>query len=518
MKNFNLYIIVIIVLSIILGYTIGINKHFILNNIGIRSDNLSKFNRLIEYLKEDYFSKINTDSLVGKSIDEIITKLDPHSVYIPKEKFQIISERLEGNFVGIGISFMMIRDTLTVVSVLEGGPSKKAGILVGDRILVANNDTLFNKNYSSEEIALKLKGRSQTILNIEVYRRSSQRLHYKLLRAKVPIRSVISYQIKRDVGYIKVERFAKNTYDEIKKVLLKNKSDGISKLILDLRNNPGGYLFTAEKILDEFLDSKKIIVITESNNGKRDTVFASNDGIFLDQKIFVLVNRQSASASEVVAGAIQDNDRGIIVGRRTFGKGLVQQQFPLGGGDIIRLTTARYFTPTGRSIQRKYTSGNQLYFDEIDNRLNSEKIFRNEDFSIDDSIEFRTPKGKIVYGGGGIIPDVYVPRSENFNEQNFNENVINNFTFSFFDKYRDKLIVQNPKIFIKNPINDQEFVMKKFKDFCIENSIQMDLKKDKILNKIKAYLALYLYNKKAFFMILNKDDAVINKTLKMIEN
>ena len=276
---------------------------------------------------------------------------------------------------------------------------------------------------------------------------------------------------------------------------------------------------TSSAMIEHFSElSSKIISNPAFSKNSFIVEVGSNDGIFLDQKIFVLVNRQSASASEVVAGAIQDNDRGIIVGRRTFGKGLVQQQFPLGGGDIIRLTTARYFTPTGRSIQRKYTSGNQLYFDEIDNRLNSEKIFRNEDFSIDDSIEFRTPKGKIVYGGGGIIPDVYVPRSENFNEQNFNENVINNFTFSFFDKYRDKLIVQNPKIFIKNPINDQEFVMKKFKDFCIENSIQMDIKKDKILNKIKAYLALYLYNKKAFFMILNKDDAVINKTLKMIEN
>ena len=358
-KNSSLFILIIF-LSLTLGFLIGSNKNFLTNNSYFSKNNLSKFNLLINYLSNNYVDQINVDSIVGNSIQDIIKNLDPHSNYISKQELDLISDRMKGNFVGIGVSFLMVGDTVSVVNVIEGGPSKRAGILPGDRILIANNDTLFKRSLKNLDVVSKLKGKSKSLIKLKIYRKStSEFLDFEFNRGEVPLKSVIDYKMGENTAYIKINRFAKTTFDEIKNTLSKYKKDTVNDLILDLRDNPGGYLFAAEKILDEFLSEDKIIVITESNRGKKDSVFATKNGDFHKENIYVLVNGQSASASEVVAGAIQDNDRGIIIGRRTYGKGLVQQQLPMGGGDVIRLTTARADTPAGRSMQRSFKDGNQ---------------------------------------------------------------------------------------------------------------------------------------------------------------
>ena len=523
-KNSSLFILIIL-LSLTLGFLIGSNKNFLTNNSYFSKNNLSKFNLLINYLSNNYVDQINVDSIVGNSIQDIIKNLDPHSNYISKQELDLISDRMKGNFVGIGVSFLMVGDTVSVVNVIEGGPSKRAGILPGDRILIANNDTLFKRNLKNLDVVSKLKGKSKSLIKLKIYRKStSEFLDFEFNRGEVPLKSVIDYKMGENTAYIKINRFAKTTFDEIKNTLSKYKKDTVNDLILDLRDNPGGYLFAAEKILDEFLNEDKIIVITESNRGKKDSVFATKNGDFHKENIYVLVNGQSASASEVVAGAIQDNDRGIIIGRRTYGKGLVQQQLPMGGGDVIRLTTARYYTPAGRSIQRSFKDGNQDYFNEIEDRYFSGEMINQEAMPIIDSLEYKTIGGRKVYGGGGIVPDIFIPLEEITSEDYLNyfllrSNIINNFVFTFLDGQRSNYNNKTAKEFLESPLIDSNSIIEKFKAYCFENNITVNFdNKEFIINSIKAYIGLQLFNEKIFTEIINKEDDFLKRALELIKS
>jgi len=349
MKSNNLYLWIIIILSVLLGFTFGSNQHIIFNATNIEISSSQKLKQFIKYIETNYVDDIDTDSLVNTIIEDVVEQLDPHSVYIPKEEMQQIAENMQGSFVGIGVSFFMEQDTVSVVRVLDNGPSKAAGILPGDRILIAGKDTLFGKNRSSASVIRSLKGKPNTEVAFKVYRKTTnQLLSLTLKRGDVPIPSVHGYMLSEGVGFIQINRFAQSTGNEFRKLLTNLKEQGADQLVLDLRDNPGGYLHIAEEISDAFLPKDDVIVITQSNQGKRKIAVATEFGLFEKGQVYVLINGQSASASEVVAGALQDNDRGWIVGQRSFGKGLVQQQMPLGAGDAIRLTTARYYTPTGR--------------------------------------------------------------------------------------------------------------------------------------------------------------------------
>ena len=360
----NLVLFTIVFLSICIGYLLGSEKQTLMPGQNGTSS-IKRLNRLMNYIENDYVERINTDSLVGKIIEDIVNRLDPHSVYIPAREKQSIAENMQGNFYGIGVSFFMHNDSVAIIRVLEGGPSEASGLLPGDRILIANEDTLFQKNYSSEKIMQTLKGRQGTPVNLTLYRRSEDRIvQVEMKRGVVPLPSVEAhYLVDQNTGYLKINRFSQTTYQEFKAAMEKLLSDGTEQLILDLRNNPGGYLFPAKKISNAFLKKDQTIVITQSNVGEEEKSLAKGDGFFQEGKLVVLVNEQSASASEIVAGAMQDNDRGWIIGRRTFGKGLVQQQMPLGEGDAVRLTTSKYFTPTGRSIQKPYNGDRDDYFE-----------------------------------------------------------------------------------------------------------------------------------------------------------
>src|SRR5690606_26893812 len=370
-----------------------------------------KLNRLIDYIEYEYVDDVNTDSIVDVTVNNILEKLDPHSVYIPKQQAEAVAENMKGDFVGVGISFRMYKDSLVVIRPIEGGPSIKAGIRSGDRILIANKDTLYGHGLSSNEIVDILKGDKNTNIDMTVYRPVEDKmLHLNIERSEVPLRSVDAYFMLTDtIGFIKINRFAESTYKEFKFALTSLMDEGAQKLVLDLRDNPGGYLAIAQQIVDEFLIDGKLILYTKNKSGAIKSAYATKKGDFEEQDVYVLIDETSASASEIVAGAIQDNDRGIIVGRRSFGKGLVQREMGLGDGSSVRLTVSRYYTPTGRSIQRSYKNGTEDYYKQFYQRYENGELRSADSIKVADSLIYRTPKGKIVYGGGGIIPDVFVP-------------------------------------------------------------------------------------------------------------
>ena len=363
-NNLPIYLSIAVVFGILIGSFFGGNSNSF-TSFSSNSKNELKIKKLINYIQRDYVDTVNTDKLLDGAIAQMLGKLDPHSVYIPKENLQAVTESMQGNFVGIGVQFRMIKDTITVIQPIKGGPSIKAGIKAGDRILVADKDTIYGKNMFSNKVPSYLKGKPDTKVALQIYRKSNDSLFtVNITRGKVNIKSVdLAYMINDSVGYIKLDRFARNTYREFKTSLRALKIKGMTDLVLDLRGNGGGFIDIANSIVDEFLEDKKLIVFTKNNKGEIDKSFATEKGIFENGGLYVLIDENSASASEILAGALQDNDKGTIIGRRSFGKGLVQQEMDLGDGSAVRLTIARYYTPTGRSIQKPYVrDGEKSYF------------------------------------------------------------------------------------------------------------------------------------------------------------
>ena len=403
----------VVAFALALGIFVGGKLHFddTPEKLFTTNSKKDKLNRLIDYIDYEYVDEVDTDSIVDVTVNNILDKLDPHSVYIPKDEMQRVSENMKGDFVGIGINFYMYRDTITITRTIKKGPSRRRGLQPGDRILIADNDTLYGRDLSNQDIVSRLKGQEGSQVVLTIYRKSEDRtFRVRLQRDRVPIRSIDAYyMLQSDMGYIRMNRFAESTYEEFREALDDLKSRGAAKLVLDLRDNPGGYLNVAEQIADAFLPKGKLILFTKNKKGQIEKTFATSRGAFENNPVYVLINERSASASEIIAGALQDNDIGTIVGRRSFGKGLVQREMDLGDGSAVRLTVSRYYTPTGRSIQRDYGKGSEDYYDRYMQRYNNGELESEANIRVADSLKFTTPKGKVVYGGGGIIPDVFVP-------------------------------------------------------------------------------------------------------------
>lgn len=406
--------------SLALGIFVGGKLHF--NDTPERlfttNSKKDKLNRLIDYIDYEYVDEVNTDSIVDVTVNNILDKLDPHSVYIPQSEMKRVAENMKGDFVGIGVNFYNNLDTISITRTIEGGPSERAGLLPGDKILMADGDTLYGRNLPDEEIVSRLKGLEGSTVKLTVYRKSNGRTFNVLLqRDRVPIRSVDAhYMLSPEMGYIRMNRFAETTFDEFDDALRELVQKGAKKLTLDLRDNPGGYLNVAEQIADAFLPKGKLILFTRNKKGQTDSTYATSRGRFENKPVYVLINERSASASEIIAGALQDNDIGTIVGRRSFGKGLVQREMDLGDGSAVRLTVSRYYTPSGRSIQRSYKNGTHDYYEQFVQRFHSGELVSVDSIKVADSLKFTTPGGKVVYGGGGIIPDVFVPIGSNEEE------------------------------------------------------------------------------------------------------
>ena len=403
----------VVAFALALGVFVGGKLHFddTPEKLFTTNSKKDKLNRLIDYIDYEYVDEVDTDSIVDITVNNILDKLDPHSVYIPKDEMERVTENMKGDFVGIGINFYMFRDTITVTRTIKGGPSHRRGLKPGDKILTADQDTLCGMGLSNEDVVDRLKGQEGSQVVLTIYRKSEDRVFsIRLQRDHVPIRSIDAYYMLRpDMGYIRMNRFAESTYDEFRESLRDLIDDGAKKLVLDLRDNPGGYLNVAEQIADAFLPKDKLILFTRNKTGQIERTYATSRGDFENKPVYVLINERSASASEIIAGALQDNDIGTIVGRRSFGKGLVQREMDLGDGSAVRLTVSRYYTPTGRSIQRDYQNGSEDYYQEYMDRYHNGELESVDSIRVADSLKFTTPGGKVVYGGGGIIPDVFVP-------------------------------------------------------------------------------------------------------------
>ena len=481
-----------------------------------------KLNRLIDYIDYEYVDKVNTDSIVDVTVNGILENLDPHSVYIPVEDYENNADDMRGNFVGIGISFYEYKDSIAVIRAIEGGPAAKAGIRGGDRILYADGIKMFGEELERDSITKHLKGEINSKVNVKVYRKDEEKLlDIKVKRKKVPLVSVdASYKLTDEIGYIKVNRFSETTYEEFSEAMEDLIDKGMTKLVLDLRNNPGGYIHSAEKIIDEFLEDDKLILITRNKSGEENKTYATRKGDFEKGKLYVLINENSASASEIVAGALQDNDKGVIIGRRSFGKGLVQREMALGDGSAIRLTIARYYTPTGRSIQRPYGNGIDAYYEDYQKRYTNGELNSKENIEVADSLKFVTPKGKIVYGGGGIIPDVFVPKDTSVENETLEyvarSGFMSYFIFEYLEENRAQFKGMNFKQFTNN-FQVSEELEQRFISYSRFNEAQIDLSgyEATLKKALKANIAQQLFGPNAFEFTLNEGDAMLQKVLEM---
>ncbi|MEI8202436.1 MAG: S41 family peptidase [Bacteroidota bacterium] len=487
----------------------------------------NKINDIIRYIEENYVDTVNRQKLTELAISGMLQSLDPHSVFIPAVEFNSANDVLVGNFEGIGVQFNILNDTIMVVNTVSNGPSEKAGIRAGDRIVKVDGKKVAGIKITNADVMHLLKGEKGSKVKVGILRRGvASLLEFNITRDVIPTYSVdFSYMVNKNIGYIKISSFSGTTHEEFIKAMQKLKSQGLNKLIIDLRGNAGGYLETAIKIADELLPDKKEIVYTEGAHHKREYAYAKGDGAFETNELIILIDEWSASASEILAGAIQDNDRGLIVGRRSFGKGLVQEQIKLKDGSAFRLTIARYYTPTGRCIQKSYQNGVDDYYNEFMMRVMSPKDGA-DTLPVPDSLKFKTPKGKIVYGGGGITPDVQVGQevegiSPYFNLVS-NKGYLFQFALDYADKHRAAIRQQykTPVQFINGFIVSADI----FNDFIAyskqkgvaENQKEIALSQNLIKNRIKAYIGRNLYEEAGFYPIILTTDKTFLEAIELL--
>ena len=482
----------------------------------VQSDASKKFDALLQYIDYAYVDSTDDNKLVEDAIVAVLKELDPHSVYIPKDELKKMNEPLVGNFEGVGIQFNIFHDTLMVVSPISGGPSEKVGLRAGDKIIEVDGENIAGIGLQNSDVQKKLRGKKGSKVNVGIKRRNEKNtLKFTITRDKIPIFSVeASYMATPEIGYIKVSRFAKNTITEFREGLSKLQEKDMKHLIIDLRGNGGGYLKTAIQMADEVIADKKLIVYTEGNKAPKQEYYTTTKGGFEKGKLVVLIDEGSASASEIVSGAVQDYDRGLIIGRRSFGKGLVQKPFSLTDGSAIRLTVARYHTPSGRCIQRPYDEGKEAYYKEFSRRFENGEYMNEDSISLPDSLQFKTlNSSRIVYGGGGIMPDVFVPidttmSSEYFGKVN-RKGLLNEFVLDYMENHRSELKEKYADVpNFKSSFNAEEELLSDFIDFATKNEIeeneeQIAKSKELIIVRMKALIARNLWDTSAFFQIAN---------------
>ena len=496
--------------------------------IGYNSYN--KLDDVLDYIVQDYVDSVALNGLETDAIRGMLKKLDPHSMYITNEEFHHVNDPLMGSFEGIGISFRIEKDTITVINPIPGGPSEKVGLMAGDRIVNIDDTLVAGIGITNNGAIKKLKGKKGTKVTVSNYRRGVPKLiDFTITRDVIPTYSIdIAYMVDDSIGYIKLNKFSATTYDEFKEAAGQLKEQGMTKLILDLRSNPGGFLQAAIDISDEFIIDGQLIVYTEGNNRQRQHAFATEVGDFEQTDVAVLIDENSASASEIVAGALQDNDKGLIIGRRSFGKGLVQEQINLPDGSAVRLTVSRYYTPTGRCIQKPYENGNKegYYEDHIQRYLNGE-LQSQDSIHFDDSLQFTTPAGKTVYGGGGIMPDIFVPIVTDTIHTSYNilanKGLIFQFAFDYTDRHRANLNKYKDFDAFNREFNMDNRTFNELIAYADGKGIKLtdnkiDISKEKIETLFKAFVGRNVLNEKGFYPIYHNIDTTFLRAVDEIRN
>ena len=525
-SNYHISLPLILFIGLAAGVLIGAsltNK----SGSGDVGEEVQKMREVLSLIKNEYVDTANTEVLVEDAIEHMLGKLDPHSSYISAKDIVEANEDLQGNFEGIGIEFNIFHDTLVVVSALSGGPSESVGLRSGDKIIKVGDKNIAGIGLSNRDVQTHLKGPKGTEVKIEVQRKSvSKPIVFTIVRDKIPQFSVdASYMLDHEVGYIKVNRFAQTTHSEVKDAMAKLQKEGMKKLILDLQGNPGGYMDQAINIADEFLPKGEKIVFTKGQEEKyNENAFASEQGDFERGDLIVLVNEGSASASEIVAGALQDNDRALVVGRRSYGKGLVQRPFDLNDGSEVRLTISRYYTPSGRSIQKPYDDLDE-YDKDLMQRYKKGEFFSADSIQFNDSLKFETTHGRSVYGGGGIMPDYFVPldttSSSKYFNQLFNANILREYAFGYANEKKSGLKEKGYPDYLQN-FEVSQSMINEIVDMGRKNKIEPDYK-DLLKNKrlfhiyIKAEVARNVWGNESFYPIFNETNEVLQQAIKLFD-
>ena len=523
-KIFYIATIITILVTTLAGYS--------QNNIqSINPDEtVKKYSTLLYLINNYYVDTLDVPGLTEKAIVQTLRELDPHSAYIPKKEVEKSNETLVGSFEGVGLTFQLFKDTILVVAPIPGGPSDKVGIMAGDKIVTVDGEEAFGKDITNNWVMDHLRGKKGTHVIVGIYRKGNMKLiEYEIIRDKIPINSLdAAFMLDENTGYIKLNRFAKESLNEFTDAITQLKQQGLKNLIFDLRGNSGGYLGTAMSITDEFLEQDKLIVYTQGTHQQRQELHATNKGDFEEGKLVVLINEGSASASEIVSGAVQDLDRGVLIGRRSFGKGLVQRPFKLPDGSEVRLTVARYYTPSGRCIQKPYDEGVEEYYKDFGNRMAHGETFHADSIHFPDSLVYTTTAGRTVYGGGGVMSDIFIPldtiRFNKIYSSLIRKGVVNGFVNEYLDENRKSLLKKYNNF---NSFNDafylsnDQFVVftEKAKSEEIEFSDEeIAPNKEFIKTQLKALIARNLYETGDYFEVLSPLDPEIIKALEIIND
>lgn len=520
---YPLVISIAIVLGIVIGNYISTKKFTL--------DKDRKINAVLNLIQSEYVDSIDVKDLVEQAIPAIIGNLDPHSYYIPASDIRAENEKLDGSMSGIGVSFFMMNDTANVDQVIPNGPAEKVGMLAGDRIISVNGESIVGGTLTAEGIRSKIRGEKGTKVRIGVKRNSSKKtLTFTITRDDIPMNTIdVSYMLDDKTGYIKIAQFGKNTYDEFFAALSKLKKDGASRYIVDLRGNPGGYMEMAILMVNEFLEQGELIVYTKGRKEREDIqVWSDDQGSFHDAQVAVLIDEYSASASEIMAGALQDNDRGLVVGRRSFGKGLVQKQIYLPDSSAIRLTIARYYTPSHRCIQKDYTLGDEDdYSKELYDRYSHGELYSADSIKVDKSKIFRTANGRIVYGGGGIVPDIFVPNDTTgittYYRAVANLGLLQQYVYTYVDINRDQLKNVKSVKQLMGMMPSDDALTYDFVCYARDNGVPMrwyyiNLSRSLIARQLRALVIRDVLGSEEFYRYYNRTDNTVNAALKALND
>lgn len=520
---YPLVISIAIVLGIVIGNYISTKKFTL--------DKDRKINAVLNLIQSEYVDSIDVKDLVEQAIPAIIGNLDPHSYYIPASDIRAENEKLDGSMSGIGVSFFMMNDTANVDQVIPNGPAEKVGMLAGDRIISVNGESIVGGTLTAEGIRSKIRGEKGTKVRIGVKRNTSKKtLTFTITRDDIPMNTIdVSYMLDDKTGYIKIAQFGKNTYDEFFAALSKLKKDGASRYIVDLRGNPGGYMEMAILMVNEFLEQGELIVYTKGRKEREDIqVWSDDQGSFHDAQVAVLIDEYSASASEIMAGALQDNDRGLVVGRRSFGKGLVQKQIYLPDSSAIRLTIAHYYTPSHRCIQKDYTLGDEDdYSKELYDRYTHGELYSADSIKVDKSKIFRTANGRIVYGGGGIVPDIFVPNDTTgittYYRAVANLGLLQQYVYTYVDINRDQLKNVKTVKQLMGMMPSDDALTYDFVCYARDNGVPMrwyyiNLSRSLIARQLRALVIRDVLGSEEFYRYYNHTDNTVNAALKALND
>lgn len=525
LKRASVWIPLIVAIAFIVGFLAG----DIVNRQSGPTPTQKKFQTILNLIRKDYVDEVDLDSVLEKTLPSMLANLDPHSAYIPASELQAVNDDLDGSFCGVGIQFMINNDTISVIEVTSGGPSEKVGLLPGDRIVKVDGEDEAGVGITNEDVIKKLRGPRDTRVQLTVKRSNSKKLlSFDVTRGDIPVNTVdASYIVSPGIGYIKVNKFGRTTYDEFWEALTDLRSQEAQDFVIDLRGNTGGFMEIAFLMVNEFLEKGQPIVTTRGRDlYSSQEVHADGNGNFKDAQLVVLLDEFSASSSEIFAGALQDNDRALIVGRRSFGKGLIQRQSVLSDSSAVRLTIGRYYTPSGRCIQKDYSNG-ALYGHDIIDRYNRGEMFSLDSIKFDESLQFTTLNGRKEYGGGGIMPDIFVPNDTSGITSYYinvaNAGLLQKFAFDYVDTNREALKSKASAEELLKSLPSDDVLLRQFVNFAARNGVQarwyyINISHDLIVNQLKALIARDALGYNAYFEIVNRMDSNVLRAVSELLN